>query len=429
VRRFLQLAEEGFAIVALIFYTGGPLTVVIRGGASEGEAGFTAAVGDSGLITLVFLLIYAVTFFLLAIRSQKSFYVASRNINILLLLGIAGLSVLWSVLPARTIQRVVALTGTTLLGLYLPVRYRDPKAFLILLWRTFGLILILSILFAVVLPKYGVMGGLHAGSWRGIYYHKNALGKWMVVSAIIFLLQANRRGPRNLLPWAALGLSLVLAIFSKSSAALLSWFIVVFLFFVVRILRLYYKLMVAVATTSIALAIIVFGWAMANINFIFGLLGKDPSLTGRTDLWEFVINIGFRRPWLGYGYGAFWYGERSASEEVWRAFAWHPPNSHNGFIDIWLMIGFVGALTFAFGFFANLSGAILLVHQTKTSETLLPLILLIYIALSNLTESGLMVQNDFFWVIYVSISYLVPSWLKQQAKDESEETALLRQLQ
>lgn len=93
------------------------------------------------------------------------------------------------------------------------------------------------------------------------------------------------------------------------------------------------------------------------------------------------------------------------------------------------MIGFVGALTFAFGFFANLSGAILLVHQTKTSETLLPLILLIYIALSNLTESGLMVQNDFFWVIYVSISYLVPSWLKQQAKDESEETALLRQLQ
>ena len=416
MKKILQLLEEGFSVVALMLYTGGPLTVVVRGGASEGEADFTVA-GDSVLITLVFLLIYAVTLILLALRWRKSLFIFSKSINIVLLVGIVGFSVVWSFFPSRTIQRAIALMGTTLLGIYLPIQYNDPKKFLILLCRTFGLIVVLSFLFAVVLPKYGIMGGLHSGSWRGIYYHKNALGKWMVVSSIVFLLQARSMGAKKMLSWVALGLSFVLIILSKSSAALLSLFIMLLLILLVHTLRLHYRLLTAISTTVIALTLVTSVWVSNNLNILFDFLGKDPSLTGRAELWEFVIDIASRRPWLGYGYGAFWYGEKSASEPVWKAFAWHPPNAHNGFIDLWVSIGFIGVLIFLFGFLVNTFNAVLLVRRTKTSATLLPLMLLLYTVFSNLSESGLMVQNDFFWVVYVSISYLIPKWLMQKKED------------
>jgi len=222
---------------------------------------------------------------------------------------------------------------------------------------------------------------------------------------------------KKMLSWVALGLSFVLIILSKSSAALLSLFIMLLLIFLVHTLRLHYRLLTAISTTVIALTLVTSVWVSNNLNILFDFLGKDPSLTGRAELWEFVIDIASRRPWLGYGYGAFWYGEKSASEPVWKAFAWHPPNAHNGFIDLWVSIGFIGVLIFLFGFLVNTFNAVLLVRRTKTSATLLPLMLLLYTVFSNLSESGLMVQNDFFWVVYVSISYLIPKWLMQKKED------------
>jgi O-antigen ligase len=113
-----------------------------------------------------------------------------------------------------------------------------------------------------------------------------------------------------------------------------------------------------------------------------------------------------RRPWLGYGYGAFW-AANGGAEEVWRAFAWTPPNSHNGYIDTWLNIGLIGLFIFAVGFIKNLGISLLLIRKYGTPEVVLPFMLIAYLGISNYSESGLMLQNDFFWVIYVSLSYLL----------------------
>ena len=41
-------------------------------------------------------------------------------------------------------------------------------------------------------------------------------------------------------------------------------------------------------------------------DLILGFLGKDATLTGRTDLWEFVKICISQRPLLGWGFSAFW---------------------------------------------------------------------------------------------------------------------------
>jgi hypothetical protein len=84
-----------------------------------------------------------------------------------------------------TIARDLALVGTSLFGLYFATRYSLEEQ-IQLLSSMFGIVIILSFLFAIALPKYGIMDGIHAGAWRGIYNHKNVLGKVMVTGVIIF---------------------------------------------------------------------------------------------------------------------------------------------------------------------------------------------------------------------------------------------------
>ncbi|WP_049558612.1 O-antigen ligase family protein, partial [Limnoraphis robusta] len=75
---------------------------------------------------------------------------------------------------------------------------------------------------------------------------------------------------------------------------------------------------------------------------LLGLIGKDPSLTGRTDLWAWAREMIDKRPWLGYGYTAFWQGLDGGSAYIIRAARWPVPYSHNGILDLWLDIGLLG---------------------------------------------------------------------------------------
>ena len=59
-------------------------------------------------------------------------------------------------------------------------------------------------------------------------------------------------------------------------------------------------------------------WLWAHADVVTADVGKDATLTGRTDLWNVAITMIARRPWLGYGYGGFWRGWTGESAEFWR---------------------------------------------------------------------------------------------------------------
>ncbi|NEO34994.1 MAG: O-antigen ligase family protein [Moorea sp. SIOASIH] len=406
MRKLLTFFEPIFTTVSLVLYSGGVLTVILSGGRSEGDV---IQEFDSSLSRLLFVLIYLVTFFLLALRWKKVLYVLSKDRWLSLLVGIAVVSVLWSSEPTTTINRAVALIGTTLFGVYLASRYTMKEQLEMLAWA-FGVAILLSFMFIVALPKYGIMGGVHAGTWRGIYVHKNVLGKVMVPSAVVFLLLAIRGKKNNLLFWGGFGFSVILLLFTTSKTALVSLIIMLLSLYLYRMLRWRYDLLIPTifAMTTFGGSVLI--WLLDNADALLGAIGKDATLTGRTELWPFVLDMIEKQPWLGYGYGSFWNGFNGESAYVWRAVLWPAPNAHNGLLDLWLALGILGVSIYLIGFSFSLLRAIAWLRVSKTSENLWPLLFLTYTVLANITETSVMIQNNIFWVLYTSValSVLIP---------------------
>ncbi|AOY79879.1 O-antigen ligase [Moorena producens JHB] len=406
MRKILAFFEPIFTTVSLVLYSGGVLTVILSGGRSEGDV---IQEFDSSLSRLLFVLIYLVTFLLLTLRWKKVLYVLSKDRWLSLLVGIAVVSVFWSSEPTTTINRAVALIGTTLFGVYLASRYTMKEQLEMLGWA-FGVAILLSFLFILALPKYGIMGGVHAGTWRGIYVHKNVLGKVMVPSAVVFLLLAIRGKKNNLLLWGGFGFAVILLLFTTSKTALVSLIIMLFSLYLYRMLRWrYYLLIPAIfAMTTFGGSVLI--WLLDNADALLGAIGKDATLTGRTKLWPFVLDMIEKQPWFGYGYGSFWNGLNGESAYVWRAVLWPAPNAHNGLLDLWLALGILGVLIYLIGFSFSLLRAIAWLRVSKTSENLWPLLFLTYTVLANITETSVMIQNNIFWVLYTSValSVLIP---------------------
>lgn len=402
MNKFLKTIEYPFSVLSLTLYTGGPLTVILSGGASEGEVGGNDS--DNTLIKMLFLLIYFITFVLLISRWKKVAYVLSKDNYIILLLGIVAASVLWSINSGITVNRSIAIVGTSLFGIYLASRYTLKEQVVLLGW-TCTFIIMLSLILIVAMPKFGVMGGIHAGAFRGIYVHKNVLGRMMVISTIVNLLRINLDKNRSI-TYVTLGLSVLLLVLCRSSAALLNLFNVIMTFLIFRTWRWRYEIMIPVSIGIISLMFCGVIWFNENSAILFGAVGKDATLTGRTELWPIILNMIGNRPLLGYGYGAFWLDTDNVTN-VWFMAGWEAPNAHNGILDLCLNAGLIGFLLFVLSLLKTLRNSFVLVRYSTSSEGFWPLIFIVCLVLSNLTETALMLQNDILWVLYVAIAYSV----------------------
>jgi exopolysaccharide production protein ExoQ len=78
------------------------------------------------------------------------------------------------------------------------------------------------------------------------------------------------------------------------------------------------------------------------------LLGRDLTLSGRTRLWEVVLNEGLRRPYLGAGFRTFWI-ENGPGGPVMALVSRGNGNigiGHNGYLDLWLELGLAGVMAY-----------------------------------------------------------------------------------
>ena len=76
-----------------------------------------------------------------------------------------------------------------------------------------------------------------------------------------------------------------------------------------------------------------------GIEPILRLLGKNPTLTDRTMIWELLFTL-LENPWLGTGYENFWLGPRL--DRIWAEYKWKPTQAHSGYIETYLNLGLVG---------------------------------------------------------------------------------------
>lgn len=406
MNKYLQVAERGFVILSFLFYSGGPLPLLLSGGAGQGidEQEATDPV-DYTIQQSIFFIQYFLSLFLLAIRWKKSIYTLSKDPTIWFLMVIALGSFFWSFAPSVTRARSIALVGTSLFGLYLAARYSIREQLQLLGW-SFALIIIMSFAFAILIPHYGMMAsGVHSGAWRGIYVHKNVLGKVMGIGGLVFVLLAMDAKTQRWLPWTGLGLSFCLLLLSKSSSSMINFLTVLALIPIFQTFRWRYHLMIPTV-----IATVIFGgglslWLNQNAEMLLGSIGKDPTLTGRTDMWPYVLEMIWKQPWLGYGYNGFWGDWNSPGAYVWYIVNWTPPNAHNGFLDLWLDFGLLGVVIFAYGFCQTLIRGLNWLRFDKYWVSFWGALYLAYLVLGNLTESSLAIRNDIFWLLYITASF------------------------
>lgn len=74
-------------------------------------------------------------------------------------------------------------------------------------------------------------------------------------------------------------------------------------------------------------------------NTLLRTIGRDPTLTARTGLWASVLRMS-GNPMLGTGFESFWLGPRL--ERMWTEYPWRPMQAHNGYIEIFLNLGWLG---------------------------------------------------------------------------------------
>jgi exopolysaccharide production protein ExoQ len=427
--RLWDAIESGFVVLALLLFSGALIPLLIQGSGASVDA----AQGGSASIQAVWIGIYgtALLFAVLRwnrIRWQRGVYLATKDKLLLSLVGLALISVLWSTVPEVTLRRSVALLLTTLFGIFLATRYELSEQLKLLYWALI-IAAVLSLGVALLVPSYGITPSSAnawdaestAGGWRGVYFSKNIFGRLMALSGVISLLFAISARKYRLLYWTVLGLSLGLLLLAKSATSLL-----VFLVTVVFFLPLYgglrwrYTLAVPFFSVMILGGGFAMAWCLGNADTLLAVLGKDPTLTGRTSLWSTLFDMIKLRPWFGYGYEGFWqsYGEQwSVSYTGWQA-----GHAHNGFLELGLGLGLFGLLLFTLGFFGAFSRAVSWAQTTGAQRTIWPLLFLTFFMLSNVTYTTLLQQNSLWWILYVAtiLSTFLP-YAKTSTKNQPTE--------
>jgi len=411
-QKVVALAEKGFAVLVLLLTAGALINSLLY---QESEFGSYTIEGDPS-IQAMWLAIYGVTLLLLVLRWKHFIGVATSNKLLLLLLGIALISVLWSAVPEVTLRRSVALAGTTLFGVYLAARFSLSEQLRLVAWAL-GIAALTSFVVALILPSFGISsGGMGGEGWRGVFDHKNNLGRLMTLSTLVFLLLAVSSRRYRWIAWAGFGLSVSLVLLSNSATALVVFLALLTLLPLNRALQWRHILVVPFLIGAMLLGVCIVVWLLSNADTLLDFMGKDVTLSGRTELWSAVVDMIGNCPWLGYGYSGFWLGREGGSAYVLLVTLSNHPHAHNGFLDLWLDLGLLGVSVFTLGFFLTFVRAISWVRLSRTTEGLWPITYLMFMLLYNTTETTILVWNNVFWVLYVTTTLSLSIGPKWQSK-------------
>lgn len=311
------------------------------------------------------------------------------------------LSTFWSLVPEITLRAGIAFSAFTIFGSYLAAQYKwyDLSRF----WR-WGYTAVGFGSFILAPPR--------GSDFVGITQSKNSLGGVLTLCTAFWYLHYSQGAKTKRERWIALGMmffSFYLVRTNKSGAALV---ITIILIIAVSSLNFLKKLSFQWAFTSIicfiVISIIVTVYILDNLeSIIVDGLGKDLTLTGRTEFWPELIDAANERPWTGYGYEGFFQqaklGPATPAYFIYTTTGFNPKNPHNGAIGILLAFGWPGLILMGISLLLNLAYAVRYLSRSKLEDAGMPICFLVYIFMSNITEGYILATGN-SWLSYVMLT-------------------------
>jgi exopolysaccharide production protein ExoQ len=332
----------------------------------------------------------------------------------------AALSSLWSDFGDITIRRWFKATGDVLMAMVV-ITDANPGAALRRLLVSAGFLLIPH---SVLLIKYYPAIGRTYNRWTwvpsftGVTTHKNYLGVICQVYGVAFFscflnvwrdpARASRR--RELFAYAMAFVMVLWLFWYANSVTSQSCFVLACLFLLIasgesmrRSPWLTHAIVaVLVLVPSMVLLLGVGAEALQG-------LGRDATLTGRTDIWSRVLALS-GNPLLGTGFESFWLGRRLQTMQDWYSGL---NSSHNGFLEIFVTLGWIGV--------ALLTGLIVTgyrqamdTYQQDAELGALKIAYLIAVVVSSITEAAFRTPG-LTWIVFLLTSMRSPSDLAVRA--------------
>jgi exopolysaccharide production protein ExoQ len=352
------------------------------------------------------------------------------NWPIVLYFSYGLVSLAWSDFPDVALKHWVKAAGDFTMVL-LVWTDPDPVAALKRLLSRVGFLLMpLSILFIKYIPDLGRSYDPGFGFWMptytGVTTTKNLLGMITLIcglGALWRLLQQLRAQKKDrkygLLLAQGVLLGMVMFLFWRAQSmtsmacfAMASSLMVVMGFRVfARRLAVMHVLVLAVLTVAVSALFLNTGSGLLET------MGRDPTLTGRTDVWRTVLSVA-DRPLLGTGFESFWLGPRL--EKIWAVFWWHPNEAHDGYLEVYLNLGWVGVGLLAIVIVAGYRNVVRAFRQDRTIGQL-RLAYFIAALNYNFTESAFRMLHP-VWFIFLLSAAAVPE-IKMRTKARKKKVA------
>lgn len=365
-----------------------------------------------GYARVFFLPVYAFLAWVLR-RDRAQALAAARATPLLLgLLALAAVSTLWSIDSGATLRRSVWLALTMAFGLYLAWRH-NWKSLLNVLAGAFAVLIAGSFALGLLTPSIGRMTFEHPGAWSGLWTHKNTLGGVMALGVAICTAAAIVTPERRKL-WLGCALAaFALVLLSTSKTALIASALGLGAMGFCALVRRGPIHTIAAGALLGAGLVAGVGVVLLAPDLIVAALGRDLTLTGRTDIWEASARFVDAQPWLGYGYYAFWLPDNGPAFWVREAVAWQVASAHSSWLELALGLGRAGVVLFALQLLATFGRGASAMLQPQAG--LWAPAFLATFALYTLSESHALQANNIFWIIYVSVAARLALDARQRA--------------
>ena len=404
--RFPAASEVPYiALAAPWFLQGVLLTCAVHGcppflGGDSSEGVYSAGGVISGTaLYLIRILLLGVTIFGV-IGFKRSMLEMTRERIILLAFPLYAMaSILWSTAPNITLGVSFELLLLTVVGIYIGSEL-SPEQQMRLFMITGFLAATSSLLLAGVDPKEGMDHLEHVGAIKGIFTQKNACGLYMnfLATPAFFLLRTARAN--KLFVHAYLVLCGAVVFLSQSRTAWMYFLFIAVMATVTALLRAFRtRDAVLIATAALIVAIAIGYVGATNFASLTEALGKDPSLSGRTVIWQSVFAAITKRPILGYGYAAFFSSLSAGAGDLKMSTGFLVNHPHNGYLSVWLDLGAVGLVMVfvaVWNAFRDLKRAWRANPYTDWYACLLILTLV-----QSFSETSLGGVNDLSWLLFL----------------------------
>lgn len=285
-------------------------------------------------------------------RRKQVLKLLRENLPIILFFAYCLVSLLWSDYPDVAFKRWTKAIGDLVMVLIV-LSDRQPIAAVKRFLARAGFVLIpLSVLFIKYYPDLGRGYGRwdYKAFYTGVTTNKNTLGVICLgfgLASLWRLLTVYRERKQGLrirhVAAHAMILAMVLWLFwIANSMSSLSCFAIGSVLLIAANIRAVVRrpAVVHVLITVLVLCSVATLFFGVGSDFVKDTMARDTStLTDRTNIWNLALSVSSSRL-VGTGFESFWLGPRL--EAMWRGFSWQPTEAHNGYLEVFLNLGWIG---------------------------------------------------------------------------------------